>query len=168
MSTSTSMSTLRSSALPILTATMGSMGIVNGLYSLTSPSDAETAFGLPVPRSISDSPTKELPWWQAAQSYARGVRNLAGGLSIVGITALWRFSPLCVASPVARLVAQRCLGVIFLTGSIIGVGDGVVVSRFAEGGGTDQEARQVALKAGWGHLVMAVPILALGIVCFWA
>jgi hypothetical protein len=143
------------------------MGILNGVYSLTSPSDAETVFGLPVPRSISDSPTKNLPTWQVAQSYARGLRNLAGGLSIVGITAFWRFSPLCVASPVARLAAQRCLGVIFLTGSIIGLGDGVVVSRFAEGEGTDQEARKVARKAGLGHLVMVVPILALGFVCFW-
>jgi hypothetical protein len=143
---------------------MGSIGFANGVYSLNAPVDADRMFGILVPQPAAAS--KELQNWQSAQAYARGIRNLAGGLSIVGITAFWRFSSLCQASPVAGLVAKRCLGIIFLTGSLIGAGDGLIISVLAEGEGTSQEARQAGKKASMGHLVMAVPILALGTACF--
>jgi hypothetical protein len=154
------MSTLRSSALPIFSGLLGTMGIANGLYCLNAPVDGERVFGILVPQPVSSS--QELQTWQKAQTYARGIRNFAGGLGILGITAYWRFSSLCQASPVAGVAARRCLGVMFLTGSIIGAGDGLIISRFADGQGTSEEAKEVGKKAGFGHMVMAVPILVLG------
>ncbi|KIW93150.1 uncharacterized protein Z519_05755 [Cladophialophora bantiana CBS 173.52] len=158
------MASLRASALPALTGLMGTMGIATGFYSFRAPVDAETMFGILVPSSVNTSP--ELWTWQQAQIYTRGLRDLAGGLSIVGITAFWRFSSLCQSSPVAALTAKRCLGIIFLTGSIIGGGDGLVIQWFARGDGTSEKAREVGKKAGLGHLVMTLPILALGLSCF--
>ncbi|KIX96614.1 uncharacterized protein Z520_07880 [Fonsecaea multimorphosa CBS 102226] len=158
------MASLRTSALPALTGLMGTMGIVTGLYSFRAPVDAETLFGILVPSSVNAS--KELSTWQHAQTYTRGLRNFAGGLSIVGITVFWRFSSLCQSSPVAALTAKRCLGIIFLTGSVIGAGDGLIINQFARGEGISEKAREVAKKAGLGHLVMALPILALGLSCF--
>jgi len=160
----TTMSSLGTSALPVLTALMGTMGVANGLYSFNAPVDAEAVFGLTVPKAVSSS--KELQTWQQAQAQARAIRNFAGGLSIVGITAFWRFSTMCQTSPLAGVAAKRCLGIIFLTGSIIGAGDGMIVSQFVRGEGTPEEAKEVGKKAGMGHLVMAVPILALGLSCF--
>ncbi|OQV03321.1 hypothetical protein CLAIMM_08374 [Cladophialophora immunda] len=158
------MASLRTSALPALTGLMGTMGIATGLYSLRAPVNAETLFGILVPAPVTAS--KELSTWQKAQTYTRGLRNLAGGLSIVGITVFWRFSSLCQSSPVAALTAKRCLGIIFLTGSIIGGGDGLVIRQFAQAEGTSEEASEVGKQAGMGHLVMALPILALGLTCF--
>lgn len=157
------MSTIRSSALPLLTGAMGTLGLATGLYSLNAPIEADRLFGILVPRSVSSS--KELQTWQVAQSSARGIRNVSGALSILGIIAFWQFSELCQASPVASTVAKRCLGIIFLSGSITGVGDGLIISQFATGDGTSEEAKEVGKKTGFGHLVTAVPILALGVAC---
>ncbi|KIW76647.1 hypothetical protein Z517_09091 [Fonsecaea pedrosoi CBS 271.37] len=155
---------IRTSALPVLTGLMGTMGIVTGLYSFKAPVDAETLFGILVPSSVQAS--KELSSWQKAQTYTRGLRNFAGGLSIVGITLFWRFSSLCQSSPVAAVTARRCLGIIFLTGTVIAGGDGLVITQFAHAEGISKEAKEVAEKTGTGHLVMTLPILALGLACF--
>lgn len=158
------MSTLQTYALPTLTGLMGTMGFANGLYSFNSPLDADRVFGITPPKAVSSS--KELQTWQNAQTQARGIRNVTGGLAIMGITAFWQFSSLCRASPIAGLTAKRCLGVIFLTGSITGAVDGMVITQFADGEGTSGEAKELGKKTGFGHIVMAVPILALGVACF--
>lgn len=145
------------------------MGIASGLYGFAAPTDADSAFGLVVPRSVSAS--KHLQAWQKAQTYARGIRVFVGGVSIVGMTAFWRFSPMCQASPLAALAVKRCLGIVFLTGTVIAAGDGLIVGQFVQSeeeatSSASQEAKEAGKKASLGHLVMAAPILAVGISCF--
>ncbi|KAJ9614010.1 hypothetical protein H2200_002146 [Cladophialophora chaetospira] len=158
------MSSLRSSTLPVLTGAMGTLGLATGLYSFSAPIDADRIFGIIVPKSVSSS--KELQTWQAAQTSARGVRNVASGLAIIGITSFWQFSSLCQATPVASTVAKRCLGIVFLSGVITSAGDGIIITQFARGDSTSEEAKEVGKKAGFGHIVTTIPILALGVACF--
>ncbi len=159
----TTMSSIQTYALPTLTGLMGTMGFATGLLAFRDPVDADKLFGILYPKSASSS--KELQTWQKAQAQARSIRNVSGGLAIVGITAFWQFSALCRASPIASLTAKRCLGIIFLTGSITGAVDGMIITQFADGEGTSGEAKEVGKKTGFGHIVMAVPILALGVAC---
>lgn len=158
-----------SAALPIFTGLLGTMGIASGLYGLTAPADADNVFGLVAPRSVSAS--KDLQAWQRAQAYARGIRVFVGGVSIVGMTAFWQFSSMCQASPLAALAAKRSLGIVFLTGTVIAAGDGLIVGQFVQSQGAatssaSEEDKEAGKKASLGHLIMAAPILAIGLSCF--
>lgn len=157
----TTTASLRSPALPILSGLVGTMGIANGLYSFNAPVGSATTFGILVPSSVGAS--RELQTWQKSQTRVHGIRNLAGGMSILGIIAFWRFSSICQSSPVAAQAAKNCLGIILLTGSIIGAGDGLIIDQFVKGQDTSEEAKEVGNKASRGHLWMSVPILALGL-----
>jgi hypothetical protein len=81
-----------------------------------------------------------------AYVYPHGIRNLGQGLSILILTAYWQFSHKCQSSPLARLTAQRCLGVVISVGALTPVVDAWVNYRTApEGveGDLDRNAARV-------------------------
>lgn len=164
-----SMASLRSSALPTFTTLLGTLGMANGLYSLSSPTEAAEAVGVVVVPSPSASSQKEISSSQSVDGSAKayihfmGARNLASGTSLLALTAYWQFSSLCRTSPLAALAVKRSLGILLLTGTTVAFADGVIISRFAREAGISDKAREVGSKAGPGHMAMAVPILGLAL-----
>jgi hypothetical protein len=156
------MTTYNIPLLPIFTTLLGTAGIASGTYQLLHPLHAEEIFGLLVPRSItSDTSDPEARALVESSSRARGLRNLTNGCALVLITGFWQFSSLCRVSPTAAIAVKKVIGLSFLTGTMVAVGDGVIVQRYA--GRTDNNAK--VEKTAKGHFTGAAIMVAIAAGC---
>ncbi len=155
---------LRRSALPILTAFIGSGGFIIGVWSFVDPASAAQVFGGYMTRVLeataSSSQTNDSPK-NLAYVYPHGIRNLCQGLSISSLTAYWQFSPRCRNSPLARLTAQRCLGMVITIGALTPIVDAWVNYQVAPEGPEGDLNR----KAARTHLMRTGIWLAGGLWC---
>lgn len=146
------------SALPLL---FGLTGTSIGIYSFVSPYDAVRLFGLQNTSSKKTTPKSEA--FQKSLIYASGLRNIGTGLSTLGLFAFWQFSPICQVSPLAAAITKKCMGIFFMFGTLVGVGDAVLVRQFANKEFIQGEAEDKATKASISHGISAVLILATGL-----
>lgn len=147
------------SALPLL---FGLTGTSIGIYSFVSPYDAIRLFGLQNTSSKKTS-SAQSEAFQKSLIYATGLRNIGTGLSTLGLFAFWQFSPICQVSPLAAAITKKCMGICFMFGTLVGVGDAVLVRQFANKEFTKDEAEDKATKASISHGITAVLILATGL-----
>jgi len=96
-----------------------------------------------------------------AYVYPHGIRNLVQGLSILALTAYWQFAPRCRTSPLARLAAQRSLGIVITTGTLTPIVDAWVNLRMAKEGSEGDADRNAARV----HLMRTVVWLVGGLWC---
>ncbi|KAH6629747.1 hypothetical protein C7974DRAFT_395165 [Boeremia exigua] len=148
--------------LPTLTTLLGLTGLATGVNSLLSskPIDAIRPFGLQAPSATHPS-TNNDPL-TTALVHAYGIRNLGGALGTLGLTAFWQMQ---VKGSVAESVARRSLGLSMLLGTVVGLGDALLVSRFGEEVGSKVGVE--AKKAGFGHGAAALIIAAVGSTLLW-
>jgi hypothetical protein len=153
--------------LPIFTTLLGTTGIASGTYQLLQPLKAEDLFGLLVPRSItSDTSDPEARALVESSSRARGLRNLTNGAALVLITGFWQFSNLCRVSPTAATAVKKVMGLSFLTGTLVALGDGLIVQRYAASEGVrGAEEREKIDKTARGHWFGAGVIVAIAAGC---
>ncbi|KEF57117.1 uncharacterized protein A1O9_07307 [Exophiala aquamarina CBS 119918] len=150
-------------ALPTLTALIGSGGFIVGIYSFLSPVQAARVYGVDLPmlsQTVHETKhsTKESVLADQSQPnnilhhvayiYAHGIRNFSTGLSILGLTAFWQFSPYCRTSAVASSTVQKSLGIVILAGALTPVADALVTGHVA---GNGSEANGVGRKAARVH-----------------
>jgi hypothetical protein len=147
------------SALPLL---FGVAGTSIGIYSFVSPYNAIRLFGLQS-TSTEKAISSHSEAFQKSIIYASGLRNIGTGLSTLGLFAFWQFSPICQVSPLAAAVTKRCMGICFIFGSLVGIGDAVIVRRFANQDYIQGETEEKATKASISHAVTGVVILATGL-----
>lgn len=147
--------------LPALTTLLGLTGLATGANALVSnnPIDTIRAFGL---RPAPNNTARDLTPLTKALIHTYGIRNVGSGLTILGLTAFWKLQP---HRSVARDIARRCLGLSLMLGTVVGVGDAVLVRNFAESVGSEEG--EEARKASWGHAGAAVVIAVTGTVLFW-
>ncbi|KAJ9616623.1 hypothetical protein H2200_000342 [Cladophialophora chaetospira] len=157
-----SLQQLRRSALPMLTAFIGSGGFIIGVWSFISPAAAAQAFGGYMIRVLEATAVSSKTDTSASGSldnaanlayvYPHGIRNLGQGLSILALTAYWQFSPRCRNSPLARLTAQRCLGMVITVGALTPIVDAWVNYQTAPDGAEedlDRKAARVHVMRTW-------------------
>jgi hypothetical protein len=168
--------------LPVLAGTLGTLGVLGGIYNIVDPEKGSEAFGLLLPSSSSTTtttssssgstaekattPARSSPTETAfQQAYIRvhGLRDLATGLTTLGMVLYWQFSDVCQTSPLAALMLKRYLGVGFVVGSFVGYGDGMILSVFGTWEGVQGEHAELARNKGRAHAVLAVGITALGV-----
>ncbi|KAH7234911.1 uncharacterized protein BKA55DRAFT_579651 [Fusarium redolens] len=147
------------SALPLL---FGVTGTSVGIYSFVSPYNAMRLFGLDAP-ATEKTTSSQSDAFQKSLIYASGLRNIGTGLSTLGLYAFWQFSPICQVSPLAAAVTKKCMGICFMFGTLVGVGDAVIVRQFANKEFVQGEAEEKAVNASISHGVTAVVILATGL-----
>ncbi|EWZ33339.1 hypothetical protein FOCG_15673 [Fusarium oxysporum f. sp. radicis-lycopersici 26381] len=147
------------SALPLL---FGVTGTSIGIYSFVSPYNAMRLFGLHTP-ATEKTASSQSEAFQKSLIYASGLRNIGTGLSTLGLYAFWQFSPICQVSPLAAAVTKKCMGICFMFGTLVGVGDAVVVRQFANKEYVQGEAEEKAANASISHGITAVVILATGL-----
>ncbi|KAF5551208.1 hypothetical protein FMEXI_3324 [Fusarium mexicanum] len=146
-------------AFPLL---FGVTGTSIGIYSFVSPYNAMRLFGLHATAADkTSSPQAEA--FQKSLIYATGLRNIGTGLSTLGLYAFWQFSPICRVSPLAAAVTKKCMGICFMIGTFVGVGDAVIVRQFANKEYVQGEAEDKAANASISHGITAVLILATGL-----
>jgi hypothetical protein len=157
-------------ALPVLTASIGLGGFTVGIYSFVSPVYAALVYGVDLPRlkrasKKSDDPSSaskpENISKHLAYIHATGVRNFVTGLTILGLTWYWQFSDQSKRSSVASLMAQRCLGIVIMVGTVTPVVDAVVTWQAAEQGGETKHGRKAAML----HATRSLVWLAGGLWC---
>ncbi|KAF5612383.1 uncharacterized protein FSUBG_1460 [Fusarium subglutinans] len=146
-------------AFPLL---FGVTGTSIGIYSFVSPYNAMRLFGLHAPAADKTS-SSQSEAFQKSLIYATGLRNIGTGLSTLGLYAFWQFSPICQVSPLAAAVTKKCLGICFMFGTFVGVGDAVIVRQFANKEYVEGEAEEKAVNASISHGITAVIILATGL-----
>ncbi|KAF4342150.1 hypothetical protein FBEOM_3883 [Fusarium beomiforme] len=147
------------SAFPLL---FGVIGTSVGIYSFVSPYDAIRVFGLRAPATEkTTSPQSEA--FQKSLVYAHGLRNIGTGLSTLGLFAFWKFSPICQVSPLAAAITKKCMGIFFMFGTLVGVGDAVIIRQFANKEYVQGEAEKEAAKASISHGIAAVGIFGTGL-----
>lgn len=148
--------------LPTLTTLLGLTGLATGANCLLSsnPIDAIRPFGLRTPNATHPS-TNNDPL-TTALVHAYGIRNFGGALGTLGLTTLW---VLQVKGGVAEDVARKSLGLSMLLGTVVGIGDALLVTRFSKqvGGEVGLEAK----KAGFRHGIAAVIIATIGLSLLW-
>ena len=149
-------SSLGTVALPGFVGILGLMGMAGGVYGLLSPIEAGRQFGI---KTSSSSPT------EMALLRAIALRNLGGGATNLVLMLMWQFSSLSRASPVVAHTFQRALGIGFLLGTSVAVGDAYVLIKYADSPGLVGEASRVGREKSKGHAFMALPIFALGLAC---
>ncbi|KAL4731956.1 hypothetical protein ACLX1H_000955 [Fusarium chlamydosporum] len=147
------------SALPLL---FGVTGTSIGIYSFVSPYNAIRLFGLQN-TSTEKTTTSQAEAFQKSLIYASGLRNIGTGLSTLGLYAFWQFSPICQVSPLAAAVTKKCMGICFMFGTLVGVGDAVIVRQFANKSYVQGEAEDKATKASISHGVTGILILTTGL-----
>ncbi|SCO50903.1 uncharacterized protein FFNC_13479 [Fusarium fujikuroi] len=146
-------------AFPLL---FGVTGTSIGIYSFVSPYNAMRLFGLHAPGTEKTS-SFQSEAFQKSLIYATGLRNIGTGLSTLGLYAFWQFSPICQVSPLAAAVTKKCMGICFMLGTFVGVGDAVIVRQFANKEYVQGEAEEKAVSASISHGITAVVILATGL-----
>ena len=145
--------------LPILTATLSSLAIGGGIYNFQNPSEGAKVFGI----LLSDSKPSSSPTpIEEAYIKVHGIRNLATGLSGLSLLAFLQFSNITTASPVAAAAVRKAIGITFVVGTVVGLGDAWILSQLAQREGVSGEAERLATEKSMGHAFMAFPIAALG------
>ncbi|KAJ9641292.1 uncharacterized protein PV06_08601 [Exophiala oligosperma] len=152
-----STSSLHSAVLPGLTILLGTGGLAGGIYALQSPFDWARQFGV-ITKAGSTSSFEQKAFIQAI-----GIRNLASGASLLSLTAFWQISSLCRNSPLASIAVKRTLGISLLVGTVVALGDSLVLSRLVEDGTLSSEAEGVTSDKSKGHMFMSLPILGLAL-----
>jgi hypothetical protein len=141
---------MRNSVLPVLTTFIGAGGFIIGTWSFVAPASAAQAFGGYMVRITESTQRPESASGQQGEAanlayvYPHGIRNLGQGLSILALTAYWRLASPCRTSPLARLVAQRCLGIVITVGAFTPVVDAWVNYQVAPDGVEGDSDRNAA------------------------
>ncbi|KAF5567934.1 hypothetical protein FNAPI_510 [Fusarium napiforme] len=133
-----------------------------GIYSFVSPYNAMRLFGLHAPEAEKTS-SSQSGAFQKSLIYASGLRNVGSGLSTLGLYAFWQFSPICQVIPLAAAITKKCMGICFMFGTFVGVGDAVIVRQFGNKEYVRGEAEEKAASASINHGITAVLILATGL-----
>ncbi|KAL9105247.1 MAG: hypothetical protein Q9227_009548 [Pyrenula ochraceoflavens] len=174
---SLSLSSLQTVALPTITALFGALAFLGGTYHFTSPIDSAKMFGLTYP-TTSSSTDKKTQAWQKAYVKVHGIRNMASGISSMGLMGFLYLSKFCRDSPVAAQAVRKCIGICLVAGTVAAVGDGYILSRFVreardekaeddDGAGKDKSIA-LAEEKSKGHMMMGLPILAIGLGWFFS
>ncbi|KAF4469095.1 hypothetical protein FALBO_4007 [Fusarium albosuccineum] len=150
-------------AVPAVPVLLSVTGVSVGIYSFVSPNTAIRMFGLPPPAPEKESTSPHAAAFQRSVVYAYGIRNVGVSIGQLGLLAFWQFSPICRASPLAAAVTKRCLGLCMMLGTVVGLGDAVIIRQFAKDEGVVGEAKAEATKASINHAVTAVLIFATGV-----
>lgn len=155
-------SAARPLVLPTITSLLGLTGLGGGLYSFIAPEKVIRGFGLgpPPPK---DHTSMHAQAFQRSAIYAYGIRNLASGLTVLGLTAFWQLSYSYQIDPFAAELTSRCLGICLTVGTVVALGDAWIVGQFAKSDGVSEDAKEEAGRASLGHAIVAVPVLATGI-----
>lgn len=140
--------------LPGTTTLLGLTALTSGLYSLSAPLTVIKGFGLTPPPSPS---SPHASTFQTSLIHAYAVRNIGSGLSTLGLTLAWYLQ----REAADREVVKRCLGVVFVSGSVVAFGDAWLVGKFA-GGEVDEEAGELGRKQAWGHAWAGAIIVVVG------
>lgn len=141
-------------ALPAATLLLGGTGLFTGYMGGADPEQSSKMSGLPTSSSPPSATDRAL-------FRAIGARNVASGLSILGLMGLYglaRWDELGVASTTIK----RCIGVCLLLGTSVGIADGNLLVQYAdEVGGREVEEER---EKGRAHMVTAgfVALLATG------
>jgi hypothetical protein len=147
--------------LPTITTLLGLTGLTTGLLTVLSanPIDAVRPFGL---RPAASNVTRDNNPFTRALVYTYATRNIGGALTTLGLTTFWQMQP---TNSIAATTARSCLGLSMLLGTVVAVGDAVLVSKFAEdvGGEVGEEAK----IGSTGHAVAAVLIAITGGALLW-
>lgn len=152
-------------AIPALPVLFGLTGASVGIYGFFSPNQAVRTFGLRAPTIEKDSISSHVEAFQRSLIYTYGVRNLGTGLATLGLVGFWQFSSIC-QDPLAALVARKCLGILFIAGTAVGLGDSWIIGQFAKDQNVLGEAKKEASAASVSHGFTAVFILATGLFLF--
>ncbi|KAF2636007.1 hypothetical protein P280DRAFT_473414 [Massarina eburnea CBS 473.64] len=156
--------TIRAYVLPAVTTVLGITAITGGVYALIKPLEAIKPFGLSPPPSSSTRPStpqtsisisSHEEAFQISVIRAYGIRNVGLGLTILGLTALWKSSEEVVVKDAVR----KCLGVALGMGAVVGFGDAWIVREFAMSEGVQGQEMKDAEKARRGHIGAALVIL---------
>ena len=150
-------------AVPALPDLFGLTGAGVGIYGFVSPNQAARLSGLHAPTTDRVSPSSHAEAFQRSLSHTYGIRNVGTGLATLGLVSFWQLSTICHENPIAALVARKCLGICFLTGSIVGLGDAWIIGQFAKDDAVSGDAESEASKASVNHGITAVFILATGL-----
>ncbi|KAJ8114868.1 hypothetical protein OPT61_g3355 [Boeremia exigua] len=147
--------------LPTITTLLGLTGLTTGAATVLSgnPIDAIRPFGL---RPVSSDATIDASPFTRALIYTYATRNIGVGLTTLGLTIFWKMQP---ANSISATIGRRCLGLSMLLGTVIGVGDAILVSNFADSAGYEESIE--ARKSSFGHAVAASIVLGTGGLLFW-
>jgi hypothetical protein len=148
------------SAFPLL---FGVTGTSIGIYSFVSPYNAIRLFGLQNSATEKTTTSSQSEAFQKSLIYASGLRNIGTGLSTLSLYAFWQFSPICQVSPLAAAITKKCMGICFMCGTFVGIGDAVIVRQFANKDYVQGESEEKATRASISHAVTGVLILATGL-----
>lgn len=150
-------------ALPAFTALIGFGSFIIGIHSFIAPVSAAQIYGVQLPSppssSLDDAPsTAENNAHAVAYICAHGIRTLVAGLSVMSLTACWRWQ----ASLEARATAQRCLAIVLLAGTLTPIVDALIVWQSAQKTVDGVPGK----KAARAHALVSRIWLAGGLWCF--
>lgn len=154
-------STVRST-LPILSASLGLLGIAGGLVNFASPVDGARGFGIALPSSATKTGTEPSPT-ELAFIRIHGIRNISGCVGLVGLCAYLRFSTLCQTSPIAATAVRKVIGITALAGCYVGFVDSWILAQFADSQGLNADAVELAQSKSKGHAILGVPTAIIAI-----
>lgn len=148
-------------ALPVATTLLGLTSLATGAMTAlsSSPIDAMRSFGLrPTPQNTA----RDTGPFTKALVYTYASRNIGGALTTLGLTAFWQMQ---YSGSVAATTAKSCLGLSMLLGTVVAVGDAMLVRGYAES--VEGDLSKAARKASVGHAVAAVIIAVIGGTLLW-
>jgi hypothetical protein len=148
---------------------LAAAGVLGGAYTIVDPLGGARGFGL-LP---SESAQPKLSPFETAYTRIHGIRNLGAGLGNFALLGYWATTN----SPVAKAMVRRCLGLGLVCGTVVGLGDAMILRSYAreleasaKGDEDDdkvpKEARELAAGKSIGHAITAVVILAVGLGLF--
>ncbi|KAF2732784.1 hypothetical protein EJ04DRAFT_607125 [Polyplosphaeria fusca] len=159
MSTTTTLHSYALTALPYTTTALMTLGLGTSLSMLLSSSpSAARLFGF-----SPSSPSKLRPATEAdarARSYIQihALRNMASGMGTLGLLGYRYWG--CEGQ--AKEVVGRCVGILMVVGSVVAVGDGVVLRGYVGAEGVGEEGRRRGVEKSNGHFGAGVMILVIG------
>jgi hypothetical protein len=123
----------RNLILPTVTTLLGLSGLTTGAVTVffDNPVDTVRAFGL---RPAASSVVRDINPFTRALVYTYATRNIGGALTTLGLTAFWEIQP---ANSIAATTARSCLGLSMFLGTVVAVGDAILVGNFAESMGSE-------------------------------
>jgi hypothetical protein len=147
-------------AVPVLTALLGTGAIAGGISSFTSPRKFAELFGIALPASSNDinQSNAQTDVLQRAYIQIQGLRNIASGVGLVSLTAFWSVFR---NSPVASETIKQCIAISLTTGTLVTLGDGYILSKILGARDLSQDAYDLAKDKSKGHILTTIPIAIL-------
>jgi hypothetical protein len=149
--------------VPLASGLLSTLGASTGLYSFLRPGrDAAELLGIRLPPGTLNS-NSEAASRQRAYICVHGIRNFASGVGGLSLLLFWWFSPLCRSSAAAAKAVQKAQAILMGVGAVVGIADGLVLSKYLESAGLSPEAKKFAEEKRLGHFAITLPVLAVSL-----